>query len=117
MFSANAASSVSGSISVIQTNRLESGPLANTRSDALSGTAQPAVVGGSINLSGFTSRLHCGDAMTLHSLRKSKPSRYSIGIEMRPNALIFLALILQGARRRSQNCLESRRACKMESAT
>jgi hypothetical protein len=44
-------------------------------------------------------------------------ARFSIGIEMRPNALIFLALILQGARRRSQNSWESRRACKMESAT
>jgi hypothetical protein len=45
------------------------------------------------------------------------PARFSIGIEMRPNALIFLALILQDARRRSQNSWESRRACKTESAT
>jgi hypothetical protein len=44
-------------------------------------------------------------------------ARFSIGIEMRPNALTFLALILQGARRRSQNSLETPRACKMESAT
>jgi len=35
IFSANAAASVSGSMSVIQTNRHESGPLANTWNDAL----------------------------------------------------------------------------------